>query len=265
MIPKIIHYVWVGDAPKPVSVERCIASWKKFLPDYELVEWNNTVLAELDNEYARQAFDARKWAFVSDYLRLYALYNFGGFYFDTDLELKAPLESFRTHGFFCGFEIYKGHVAPMTALMGAVPKHKIVEDFLGFYAGRNFVQDDGSFDLTPNTLLLSKYLQSRFGASTPYDPSSCLRLDDSACIYPSHFFCTPEENRESYAIHHFDGSWLAGYSRRTLLKFSNFSIARLKRKRNKSTYIPLEKDEYKVIRIPLTKKYSLLLTREIDC
>ena len=85
MIPKIIHYVWVGSAPKSDLILKCIESWKKYCPDYKIREWNNDDVSRIDNAYVKEAFNCKKWAFVSDYLRLYALKTQGGFYFDSDL------------------------------------------------------------------------------------------------------------------------------------------------------------------------------------
>ena len=95
LIPNKIHYVWVGGKEKPDLVKKCIESWKKHCPDYEIIEWNDDVLKEIDNLYVKQAYENKKWAFVSDYLRLYALYNYGGFYFDTDLEITNSIDRFR--------------------------------------------------------------------------------------------------------------------------------------------------------------------------
>ena len=99
MIPKIIHFVWVGDQPKSDLVLKCIATWKKYLPDYEIVEWGNDAFTKIENIYAQQAYENKKWAFVSDYLRLHALKYFGGFYFDTDLEITSDISEFRALDF----------------------------------------------------------------------------------------------------------------------------------------------------------------------
>ena len=99
MIPKKIHYVWVGTAEKPDSVIKCIESWKKYCPDYEIIEWGNEEFEKIKNKYARQAFENKKWAFVSDYIRLYALYNHGGIYLDTDVEITQNIDRFLVHDF----------------------------------------------------------------------------------------------------------------------------------------------------------------------
>ncbi len=207
VIPKVIHYVWVGHAPKTELALRCIASWKKFLPDYEIIEWNNERLAALNNRYAQEAFAAKKWAFVSDYLRLYALHQFGGFYFDTDLELTADLEPFRHHHFVTGFENFKGRTAPVTAMMGAAPANAIIGHLLGAYDAKSFYKADGSEDLTPNTGLISDLFARDFGLLKPYRGDQLYKLSADAVIYPSFYFCTPEAGKENFSIHHFYGSW----------------------------------------------------------
>lgn len=104
MIPKIIHYCWFGRNPLPGSAERCIASWRKFLPDYEIREWNEDNFDIDVSRYARQAYDAGKYAFTSDYARFWILYNYGGLYFDTDVEVIRPLDDIIARGPFMGCE-----------------------------------------------------------------------------------------------------------------------------------------------------------------
>ena len=105
MIPKTIHYVWFGRNPKPDLAVKCINSWKKYCPDYEIIEWNEDNF-NLDEAplYVRQAYEAKKWAFVSDYVRLWAMTEFGGIYMDTDVEVLKPLDRFLQNEAFSGFE-----------------------------------------------------------------------------------------------------------------------------------------------------------------
>lgn len=261
VIPKIIHYVWVGNAPKTELALRCIASWKKFLPDYEIIEWNNERLAALNNSYAHEAFAAKKWAFVSDYLRLYALHQFGGFYFDTDLELTADLDSFRQHGFVTGFESFKGRTAPVTAMMGAVPGHAIIKSLLSAYDTKSFYKADGSEDLTPNTGLISDLFARDFGLHKPYRGDQLCHLSADACIYPSHYFCTPETGKENFSIHHFNGSWFEEYSRKLLVYLAGYQLLRLKRNKIRTGELPLKKGERKIALFELSSRYSLLLLK----
>ena len=261
VIPKIIHYVWVGHAPKTELVLRCIASWKRYLPDYEIIEWNNERLAALSNIYAHEAFAAKKWAFVSDYLRLYALHQMGGFYFDTDLELTADLEPFRQHHFVTGFESFKGRTAPVTAMMGSAPGNAIIGRLLSAYDSKSFYKADGSEDLTPNTGLISDLFARDFGLHKPYCADQLYQLSAEAVIYPSFYFCTPEAGKDNFSIHHFNGSWFEEYSRKLLLYLAGYQLLRLKRNKVRTGELPLKKGERKIALLELSSRYSLLLLK----
>ena len=106
MIPKVIHYCWFGKKPLPPLAVNCIDSWKKFCPDYEIIEWNEKNFDINSNTYVREAYENKKWAFVSDYVQLYALYNYGGIYMDTDVQVLKPLDAFLNDQAFSGFEAY---------------------------------------------------------------------------------------------------------------------------------------------------------------
>ncbi len=261
VIPKIIHYVWVGDAPKTEMALRCIASWRQFLPDYQIIEWNNESFSALNNRYAQEAFAAKKWAFVSDYLRLYALCQMGGFYFDTDLELTADLEPFRQHGFVIGFENFKGRIAPLSAMIGAAPGHQVVKTLLSAYDNKSFYKADGSEDLTPNTGLFGEVFARCFGLHKPYKGDQTRQLTEDAFIYPSHYFCTPEVGKESFSIHHFNGSWFEEYSRKLLVYLAGYQLLRLKRNKIRTGELPLKAGERKIALLELSSRYSLLLLK----
>ena len=160
MIPKIIHYVWVGDKPKPQSVLKCIESWKKYCPDYEIKEWGNEVLNDIDNAYVKEAFEAKKWAFVSDYIRLLALRKYGGIYLGTDLEITKNLDIFLKNDFFMGYEIYQEKLGYQTALIGAIKNHKIINDILSQYNNIRFIVN-GKMDMTPNPKKFATYFETK--------------------------------------------------------------------------------------------------------
>ena len=263
MIPKIIHYVWVGNAPKSDLILKCIASWKKYCPDYEIKEWGNDVLSEIDNQYVKEAFEAKKWAFVSDYLRLYALKKYGGFYFDTDLEITAPLDKFREHAFVSGFENWYGLYSPITALMGAEKGNPIVKDLLAEYDNLHFLTN-GVMDQTTNTKRISKYFEKEFNLLPPYDGKQTAHLNETSIIYPSFYFCTPEYDKENYSIHHFNASWVDEtekyYSRKQYVRVGRFRVIRFKKKLGaKSNKISLKKNEKKLLSFSISERKKIYL------
>ena len=260
MIPKTIHFVWVGDQPKSALVLQCIASWKKYLPDYRIIEGGNEAFFQIDNVYAWQAFEQKKWAFVSDYIRLYALKKYGGFYFDADLEITADMAEFRELEFVTGYELYNGKVSPVTALMGAVKNQRIVSDLYQYYETAEFISD-GGLNITPNTQLITEYFEKQFDLRAPYDGLKVADLSLSEKIYPCGYFCTPSAHSKNYAIHHFNGSWVDGYTRKTLFSYGRFSIIRFKKNlfTNKASY-PLLTGEKLILSVKISelKTYGIV-------
>ncbi|EIA2884059.1 glycosyl transferase, partial [Escherichia coli] len=148
MIPKKIHYCWFGRGPMPELALKCLNSWKVNLPDYELIVWNEDSFDITTNQYVKEAYESRKFAFVTDYVRLYALYHYGGIYMDTDVEVLKPLDNFLNHKAFTGCE---DDMMCVTGTMGAEKEHSWIGDLLSGYENRKFLLPDGSFDKTPNT------------------------------------------------------------------------------------------------------------------
>ena len=146
-IPKIIHYCWFGRGKLPKLAEKCIESWKKYCPQYKIVCWNEDNFDINQNKYAKEAYEAGKWAFVSDYVRLKVLYDEGGIYLDTDVELIKPLDKLIEDGGFMGFDD-NGVIS--TGLGFACEKgNKLIEALLADYDGISFICNDGAYDLTP--------------------------------------------------------------------------------------------------------------------
>ena len=203
-IPKKIHYCWFGKNRKSSLIEHCIDSWRDILKDYEIIEWNEDNFNINSNQYVKEAYNAKKWAFVSDYVRLWVLKQYGGIYLDTDVEVFKSFDVFLKHGFFTGYEEYFNDVFPVTAVMGAEQNHKLLAKLLSEYEHLNFLLPDGSYNSITNTVRITKMLVNKYGVEEKNNKYQV--LDNNIHIYPSDFFCVKSEN--SYSMHHFEGSWL---------------------------------------------------------
>ena len=155
MIPKKIHYVWVGGNPKSKDIERCIKTWKKHLPDYEIIEWNENNFDINSNQYVKKAYEHKKWAFVSDYIRMYAIYNYGGIYFDTDVLVLDNLDEFLHNEAFIGYE---DDNYPFTAVFGAVKGHSLIKHILEMYDNISFDKEN----VITNTEMVKKLLIEQY-------------------------------------------------------------------------------------------------------
>lgn len=208
MIPKIIHYCWFGHGKLPELAEKCIASWKKYHPDYKLVEWNEEKFDINSNLYVKQAYESKKYAFVTDYVRLYALYTEGGVYMDTDVEVLCSLDKFLVHPAFSGFEDV--NYVP-TGLMAAMKGSKWIEELMEYYDSRPFILDDHQFDMTTNTKTITDYmLKNGLILNDQYQ-----EIKDLVVMYPHDYFCPKDHitgiiklTPNSVCIHHFAMSWL---------------------------------------------------------
>lgn len=208
MIPKIIHYCWFGGNEKSALIKRCIESWQRFCPDYEIKEWGeNTFDLASAPVYVREAYEAKKWAFVTDYVRLWAMHEYGGVYMDTDVEIVRPIDEFLCHRGFTGFE---DDVHMVTGIMAAEKELPLMKSLLSYYDTRHFVLEDGSFDMTTNTVSITNALKSM-----GFVPNGHMQVNDGFAIYPSDFFCPLDDatgklskTKNTAAIHWFNKSWL---------------------------------------------------------
>ena len=160
MIPKIIHYCWFGRNPLTEEAKACITSWRRYCPDYKIMEWNESNFDVTKNDYCREAYETKKWAFVSDYARLCVAYEYGGIYMDTDVEVVCPLDSLLNHKAFMGFE--NDHSVSI-GTFGAEKENSVVGDFLSIYCTRHFRQPDGSFDMRTKLRLVTDVLTRQYG------------------------------------------------------------------------------------------------------
>lgn len=215
MIPKIIHYIWFGGNPKPEIIQKCIDSWHRFLPDYEIVEWNEQNYDINQCAYIREAYAAQKWAFASDYARFDILYQHGGIYLDTDVEFLKPLpEMMLEHTAFTAFESC-GNIAP-GLIYAAVPGYALNGELLETYRAMHKNQEGKIVFKTVNSILgevlekHGKYQANEF------------QVVNELALYPHVFFCGYDLDvgeydirPETISVHHYAGSWVEyGFKRK---------------------------------------------------
>ena len=201
MIPKKIHYVWLGKGEKNERIKKCIESWKKYCPDYEIIEWNEENFDMNYNDFVKQSYEAKKYAFTSDVIRLYALYTEGGIYMDTDVEVYQPLDEFLNEKGFSGFEAIN---YPVCATMGAEKGNPVIKMFLDYYDCVDFIQYENWGDYIKyqetNTCIMSNLL-GMLGIDRYKNEKQKIKY---FTIYPRSYFMT---KGEGYTYHSFGGSW----------------------------------------------------------
>lgn len=211
MIPKVIHYCWFGRQPLPELAQKCLVSWRKFLPDHEIREWNEDNFDVTQIPYARQAYERGKFAFVSDYARFKILGEHGGIYFDTDVEVIRPLDDILAKGPFFGIEASRGEFFCAPGLGFACnPGFGLCKEMCERYETMNFVDSDGQENLKTVVRILSELLLEK-----GFRPSNEVVKFDGAFFYPPEYFCpvnyyTGEKSitANTRTIHHYAASWV---------------------------------------------------------
>lgn len=205
---KIVHYCWFGEGEKPKLTQKCIETWKKFLPDYKIIEWNEKNFDVGCCRFVKEAYEARNFAFVSDYARAKALYENGGIYFDTDVEVLKSFDRFLSNEFFVGFE-EKAFVG--TCVMGAQKGALILKEYMAHYENAAYLNEDGTKYSDTNVLLLTRLLEEKGLERNDKEQT----VDGYIKIYPRTFFSPYDYinginyiTDDSYSIHHFTLSWL---------------------------------------------------------
>lgn len=211
MIPKVIHYCWFGRNPKPLIIKKCIKSWEKFCPDYKIIEWNEDNFDIHQNRFCSEAYEMKKWAFVSDYARLKILYDFGGIYMDTDVELIRPIDDFLANTNFIGFQ--HEHYVNSGLIFGSEREGKFVKEQLEIYENMSFIQDGGKLNMT----VCQEYTTGILRKSDVIVPDTGkiqYSTQYQLTVYPSEYFCpidirtgSKRITENTYAIHHFTSSW----------------------------------------------------------
>jgi len=215
-IPKKIHYCWFGGAELPELAIRCMESWKKYCPDYEIIRWDERNSDLESCQFVREAYAAKKWAFVSDYMRLKVVEEHGGIYLDIDVELLKSLDPFLEYQGFMGFEQAKPYCVSTGLGFGAVAHHLVIQMLMANYEKTPFVKEDGSFDMVPCPARDTKIL-----VSLGLRQQNVKQNMQEILIYPFEFFSPVSVNgvvnlsNNSVAIHHFNGAWLSETSKKS--------------------------------------------------
>ncbi|MGE8684027.1 MAG: glycosyltransferase family 32 protein [Acinetobacter sp.] len=199
MIPKIIHYCWFGKNPIPEEQLKFISTWKEICPDWEIILWNENNFDIDSTQFTKKAYELKKYAFVSDYVRVWALNKFGGVYLDTDVELKKNIDCFLENEAFSCFET---EGIPFTsAVWGSKQNHSLLKKLLNYYENKEY-----SLSEKANTILIGGILKRDFGIN-PSDNKKQVGFDgcDSINIFASNYFCL--DLSVNYASHHFFDSW----------------------------------------------------------
>lgn len=206
MIPRVIHYCWFGRNPLPKQVRDYIATWHKYCPEYEIKEWNEDNFNIHCNRYVYEAYKARKFAFVSDFARLYALYNEGGIYLDTDVEVRKTFDPFLRNKSFIGWEDnYLG-----TGVLAATKGTQWVKNIMDSYISEPFIYWTGKLNSYPNPYRLNKVMKC-YGLKMNHQYDI---LDDDIAIYPIEILCANNHEKDelcigenTVCIHYYAGTW----------------------------------------------------------
>lgn len=216
MIPKIIHYCWIGDE-YPELIKKCIDSWKEKLPDYDIKCWNTDNFDVNICQYTKEAFQEKKYAFVSDYIRLYALYNEGGIYLDSDIEVIKKFDDLLdSHGFTC----FENNHTVAAWIFGSEKGNPLFKKFMDYYNDKAFILPNGEYDLTPNPVPITNICVQE-GLMLNGKKQELNHI----IIYPQEYFCpynraTEELNitKDTYAIHYFNGTWISKQKKEIIMR-----------------------------------------------
>lgn len=207
-IPKKLHYMWLGKKDIPNKLKRCLESWRRFCPDYQIVEWNEDNYDIEKHPYMKQAYEVGDYGFVPDYARLDILYNEGGIYLDLDVEIKRSLDALLYQEAFCGVE--KWQVINFGGLSGAVPGHPMIRKFLDARNNVEFLEKDGS-----QNRRTCGFYDTRVALEAGYRMNGKVQSIEGMTIYPYDYFHPYDymsgivnETSNTYSVHWFNGGWL---------------------------------------------------------
>lgn len=206
-IPKTIHYCWFGGKEMPARERACIDSWKKYCPDYDIILWNENSFDIEKNEYMKEAYRAKKWGFVPDFARFDIIYEHGGFYLDTDVELVKGLDHFAHFKAFFAFE-WHNLINPGSGF-GSVPNNPLLKDLRNLYMGKKFINDDKTLNLTSSPIYTTEFFREK-----GVEINNQMQIVNDTVFLPSDFFSPVNQlttlyelTANTHAIHKFSCSW----------------------------------------------------------
>lgn len=225
MIPKMIHFTWFSNDPYPEKIQKCIDSWKQYMPDYEIIHWDMNRIKDIGIPFLKEALAAKKWAFAADYIRLYAVYHYGGIYLDTDVQVYKSFDTMLDKECFIGREnswhFANGHDTVCylgSHCFGAVKGHRFIGDALEYYNSIQFLKTDNPN--VPNVLkqniTIIPYIQAeyarKYGYNWNYSAPQHQLLENGIEIYPCNYFDGRAGDPEAYCVHLAVGSWREEYN-----------------------------------------------------
>lgn len=210
MIPKIIHLCWLSGDPFPKEIQKCLDSWKRVLPDYEIMLWDKEKFDVNSILWTMQAYEMKKYAFAADYIRLFALYNYGGIYLDSDVLMYKSFNDLLSLPYFLGCDYVGSFEA---AVVGFEKNSPIVAEILKYYEGRSFIKSDGTLDMLALPRVFLKVLTEnghdfvKISRLENYDEGNTLYIFDRD-FFNSRNSVEPHRTRKSYCSHCYAGSWV---------------------------------------------------------
>ena len=208
LIPKKIHYMWLGGNPLPDKLQKCIDTWEKYCPDYEIIRWDESNYDVHKNQFVSQAYDNKKYGFVPDYARIELLYEHGGIYLDTDIELQRNLDELLYQEAFCSVE--KWQVLNFGGCSGAIKGHKSLEPFLDTWRKRSLIRHDGTLDIISSGLIdTSVALKAGYTINGRNQTVMGMNIYTYDYFHPYDYMSGKlEKTDDTFSIHQFQGGWL---------------------------------------------------------
>lgn len=225
-IPKIIHYCWFGRGPIPEHDRACIESWREQCPDYDIIEWNEQNYDVTKIPYMNEAYQSKRWGFVPDYARMDIIYQYGGIYLDTDVEIIRSLDDLLELEGFAGIE--KGtHNIALGLGFGAEKGHPLLKELCDVYLSKHFVDSAGNLDLTPNPRIMTEYINQAYPGVLRNKKTE---IRDGFVVFPTEYFCPQdyetgktEITDKTYSIHHYHASWQTQEEKKTIAEYKKYT------------------------------------------